>query len=100
MDLDAAMSCPASGAAWGDVLRIVARAHMNVDPCAPVLFRVNKSFEYFWRLAAQTTSHDTAILRRRKARPALVQQLLKVHERREELKMAVVLRYWAVKGPS
>jgi hypothetical protein len=100
MDLDAAMNCPASGAVWGDAMRIVARAHMNVDPCAPVLFRVNKSFEYFWRLAANTTALDAAILRRRKARPAYVRQLLRVHERREELKIAAVLRYWAVERPS
>lgn len=100
MDLGAAINCPVSGAAWGDVLRIVARAHMNVDPCAPQLFRVNRSFEYYWRLAAQTTALDMSriLVRSPGLRSAHEKLAVNVHRVREDLKRAAIVRMWVVKS--
>lgn len=57
-DLQAALDSPSSGDAWELVLRNVARWHMGTDVYAPLMFRVNRQFEYCWRLAGRTISID------------------------------------------
>ena len=57
-DLQAALDDPVRGAEWDWPLRLIARWHCAIDIFAPVLFRVNKQFEYCWRLAVQTNQID------------------------------------------
>jgi len=57
-DLQAALDDPVNGAQWDWPLRLIARWHCAQDVHAPVLFRVNKQFEYCWRLAIKTNEID------------------------------------------
>ena len=57
-DLQAALDNPVTGAQWDWPLRLIARWHCATDVHAPVLFRVNKQFEYCWRLAVKTNEID------------------------------------------
>lgn len=57
-DLQAALDSPLNGGQWDWPLRLIARWHCAQDVHAPVLFRVNKQFEYCWRLAIKTNEID------------------------------------------
>ena len=72
VDLQAKLDDPASGGEWDWPLRLIARWHCAIDVFAPVLFRVNRQFEYCWRLAVKTNAIDLKAHRLRLlAQPAL-----------------------------
>ena len=65
-DLGASMDDLVRGGEWERPLRLIARFHVMYDVHAPLLFRVNREFEYCWRLAVSTTATD---LRAARANP-------------------------------
>lgn len=57
-DLGISLDDPIAGGTWDWPLRLIARFHCAIDVNAPVCFRVNRQFEYCWRLAVQTNKID------------------------------------------
>ena len=89
-NLQAALDDPVTGAQFDWPLRLIARHHMASDPCAPVLFRVCKKWEYCWRLAAKTTEIDVRAARARgRALPGAAET-----QRRRALRKSA----WMVRG--
>ena len=73
VDLQALLDDPSSGAEWDWPLRLIARWHCAIDVFAPRLFRVNRQFEYCWRLAVKTNEIDLRAHKLRLIRQPILQ---------------------------
>lgn len=93
-DLQTALDSEGESVAWWDVLKIIARWHMNCDVFAERLFRVNRAFEYCWRLAARTTEIDVAALQRRC--PLTRVKAVATLKTRQQLKLSFSTRFFYV----
>tara|TARA_B110000046_G_scaffold179291_1_gene208308 strand:- start:3655 stop:4077 length:423 start_codon:yes stop_codon:yes gene_type:complete len=76
-----------AAAAWGDVLRIVARAHMAVDARAVRLMRVCKVFKHCWAVAQGTYAVDVRVAAQATKGFWLSKQQRKLRAERERLRM-------------
>lgn len=86
-DLQAALDGP-HGSEWDIPLRIIARYHFNSDVIAPRLYRVNKAFEYCWRLAKETTEINL----KAEERNVLDRHSLSYHQQRDIVKQRKALQ--------
>ena len=83
---DAAINSVISGGEWGDVMRLVARAHFRVDPKALVLSRVCKDFKHWWEVAEGCNDVDIKLIhRQRRAHAACAEKQLEREERDEAI---------------
>ena len=73
IDLQDMLDDPSSGGGWDWPLRLIARWHCAIDVHAPRLFRVNRQFEYCWRLAVKTNEIDLRAHRLRISKQPVLQ---------------------------
>lgn len=63
-DGQAAIDSATNAEEWGDVLRLVARAHFRIDPKAIVLSRACKTWRHYWHVAEGCFGVDVLMARR------------------------------------
>jgi hypothetical protein len=94
-NLGEALEDPVRGSEWDVPLRLIARFHVMYDINAPALFRVNRQFEYCWRLAVKTTEIDLHAQGKKPKTPDYNRRLYVYKSRRAKIQDAWLANFHA-----